>query len=153
MTTPLTRDSALTLTEQLVARFAQRIRQHLLAPGSRLPSVRECAQTHGVSPYTVVAAYDQLMAQGLIESHRQRGFFVRQAQGHAKIANPSRATKAPHPFQPRTPIDATTLIKGMFHEPGSHPMPGLGTLPPAWLDAAMLGAALRKVTQGDRCCH
>lgn len=150
MTTPLTRDSALTLTEQLVARFAQRIRQHLLAPGSRLPSVRECAQTHGVSPYTVVAAYDQLLAQGLIESHRQRGFFVRQAPGHAKAATPSRATKAPHPFQPRTPIDATTLIKGMFHEPGSHPMPGLGTLPPAWLDAAMLGAALRKVTQGDR---
>ena len=149
MTTPLTRDSGLTLTEQLVQRFAQRIRQHLLAPGSRLPSVRACAQTHGVSAYTVVAAYDQLLAQGLIESHRQRGFFVRQTQLHPKAGQP-RAAKAPHPFQPRTPIDATTLIKGMFHEPGSHPMPGLGTLPPSWLDAAMLGAALRKVTQGDR---
>jgi DNA-binding transcriptional MocR family regulator len=149
MSPVLTRDSALTLTEQLVDRFAQRIRQHLLPPGSRLPSVRDCARTHGVSPYTVVAAYDQLLAQGLIESHRQRGFFVRLGSTPPKPAG-GRAAKAPHPFQPSTPIDATTLIKGMFHEPGSHPMPGLGTLPPAWLDAAMLGAALRKVTQGDR---
>jgi len=52
MSPVLTRDSALTLTEQLVDRFAQRIRQHLLPPGSRLPSVRDCARTHGVSPYT-----------------------------------------------------------------------------------------------------
>lgn len=146
----LIRHSAQTLTEQLAQRFAERIRQHRLAPGSRLPSVRECARTHGVSAYTVVAAYDQLLAQGLVESRQQRGFFVR-----AQLATPVRATghagsRKPHPFQPSAPIDATTLIRGMFHEPGSRPMPGLGTLPPAWLDVAMLGAALRRVTQGDR---
>lgn len=155
----LTRDSAQTLTEQLAQRFADHIRQHRLAPGSRLPSVRECARSHGVSPHTVVAAYDQLLAQGLVESRRQRGFFVRSpAAGHAaRGAEADRlgrsgttGHRAPHPFQPSTPIDATTLIRGMFHEPGSRPMPGLGTLPPAWLDAAMLGAALRRVTQGDR---
>jgi DNA-binding transcriptional MocR family regulator len=36
----------------------------------------------------------------------------------------------------------------MFHAPGQRPMPALGTLPPSWLDAGMLGAALRRVTQG-----
>ncbi len=143
---PLSRDSDLPLAEQLAGRFAEMIRQHHLSPGARLPSVRSCAQTHGVSPYTVVAAYDQLLARGLVESRPQRGFFVR-----AQPVGPARATTpAPHPFQPSTPIDATTLIRGMFHEPGTRPMPGLGTLPPAWLDAAMLGAALRKVTQGER---
>jgi DNA-binding transcriptional MocR family regulator len=144
----LTRDGDQTLTEQLAQRFADRIRQHWLAPGARLPSVRECARTHGVSAYTVVAAYDQLLAQGLIEARSQRGYFVRQAL--ARPAASAASASKPHPFQPSTPIDATTLIRGMFHEPGSHPMPGLGTVPPTWLDAGMLGAALRRVTQGDK---
>ncbi len=66
------------LTEQLSARFAERIRNRLLAPGARLPSVRQCAQQNGVSPSTVVAAYDQLLAQGLVEARKNRGFFVRE---------------------------------------------------------------------------
>lgn len=143
----LSRDSDQPLTEQLAARFAELIRQHKLSPGARLPSVRACAQSHGVSPHTVVSAYDLLLAKGLVEARPQRGYFVRPQQ-HASVAG-QRAPQ-PHPFQPSTPIDATTLIRGMFHEPGSRPMPGLGTLPPAWLDAAMLGSALRKVTQGGR---
>ena len=58
--------AAQSLTEQLAERFAARIRDRLLAPGSRLPSVRQCAALHRVSPSTVVAAYDQLLAQGLV---------------------------------------------------------------------------------------
>jgi DNA-binding transcriptional regulator YhcF (GntR family) len=74
----LTRHAQQSLTEQLAERFAERIRARLLAPGARLPSVRECARQQGVSAYTVVAAYDQLLAQGLVEARRQRGFFVRE---------------------------------------------------------------------------
>eukprot|EP01036_Dinobryon_divergens_P003047 gene3047-4010_t len=73
----ITRGAGSTLTEQLAGLFADRIRQRLMAPGARLPSVRECARRHQVSPHTVVAAYDQLLAQGLVEARRQRGFFVR----------------------------------------------------------------------------
>ena len=72
----LSRTSSRSLTEQLAERFAERIRARLLAAGTRLPSVRECARQQGVSPHTVVAAYDLLLAQGLVEAHRQRGFFV-----------------------------------------------------------------------------
>ena len=73
----LQRDTNQTLTEQLAARFATRIRDRLMAPGTRLPSVRQCAALHEVSPSTVVAAYDQLLAQGLVEARRNRGFYVR----------------------------------------------------------------------------
>src|SRR5207344_1963359 len=66
-----------TLVERLAAHYAQRIGQRQLQPGARLPSVRDCARSHSVSPSTVVAAYDRLQAQGLIEARRQRGFFVR----------------------------------------------------------------------------
>jgi DNA-binding transcriptional MocR family regulator len=105
----LQRDRANTLGEQLAARFADRIATRALPPGARLPSVRECARQQGVSPSTVVAAYDQLQAQGLVEAQRQRGFFVREA------AAPRGAT--PAPLRPPTlpaPIDATALIRGMF---------------------------------------
>ena len=67
----LTRGADVTLTDQLTARFSERIRQRLLAPGSRLPSVRECARHHGVSAYTVVAAYDVLTMVATKEGGKQ----------------------------------------------------------------------------------
>ncbi|MDZ4127755.1 MAG: winged helix-turn-helix domain-containing protein, partial [Hydrogenophaga sp.] len=74
----LMKTSAQSLTEQLAVRFADRIRSRLLAPGARLPSVRQCAEQHSVSTATVVAAYDQLLAQGLVHARKNRGFFVRE---------------------------------------------------------------------------
>lgn len=136
----LSRQADITLTDQLAARFAERIRQRLLAPGARLLSVRACAQRHQVSPSTVVAAYDQLLAQGLVEARRQRGFFVRGPLPEARAE-----TLAPAPRTP-LPISATTLIRGMFQPPGSQPMPGLGTLPADWLDAPLLASAIRRVS-------
>jgi len=139
---PLSRQSDATLTEQLSGRFAEHIRQHLMAPGARLPSVRECARRHGVSPYTVVAAYDQLLAQGLVESRKQRGFFVRDQR---RSAAPVDESSAP-PVRMAAPVSATMLVRSMFQPPGSRPMPGLGTLPMDWLDLPMLSTALRRVS-------
>ena len=143
---PLSRDADTTLTEQLTGRYAERIRQRLLAPGARLPSVRECARRHHVSPHTVVAAYDQLLALGLVEARRQRGFFVREtAPQRTTPGGANGVERVPaHPL----PISATALIRGMFQPPGARPMPGLGTLPADWLDLKLLAGALRKVTTG-----
>jgi DNA-binding transcriptional MocR family regulator len=145
-TAPLSRAADTTLTEQLAGRFGERIRQRLLAPGARLPSVRECARRHGVSPHTVVAAYDQLLALGLVEARKQRGFFVRElASMRAEPAAAPSAERGPaHPL----PVSATSLIRGMFQPPGARPMPGLGTLPADWLDLPLLAGALRKVSSG-----
>ena len=138
----LARRTDRTLTEQLAARFAERIQQRLIAPGTRLPSVRECARRHGISPCTVVSAYDRLLAQGLVEARKQRGFFVREPAAGA--ASQRRGTPAPAPRAP-LPVNATMLIRGMFQPAGAQPMPGLGTLPAEWLDPAMLASALRRV--------
>jgi DNA-binding transcriptional MocR family regulator len=137
----LSRDAGATLTEQLAERYAERIHQGLLLPGARLPSVRECARRHGVSPATVVAAYDQLLARGLVEARRQRGFFVREPRTSA----PRIPSAAPPPARP-APVDATALIRGMFHHAHASPQaPGLGTLPAAWLDLPLLQGTLRRV--------
>jgi DNA-binding transcriptional MocR family regulator len=136
----LARAAGPTLAEQLAARFAERIHQRLLAPGTRLPSVRDCAARHGVSPATVVAAYDRLQAQGLVAARPQRGFFVREL-----TLRPGRsAAPAQSP-----PVDATALIRGMFQACASGSAPGMGTLPEDWLDAPLLQRALRHATTGS----
>ena len=154
----LARSASQTLAEQLAGHYAARIRQRLLLPGARLPSVRESARRHRVSPSTVVAAYDQLLAQGLVEAKRQRGFFVRESdtlapRSPALVPQPDAtrlaittetALRLTAPLRP-PPVDATALIRGMFAADAQHPAPGLGTLPAEWLDAAMLQTALRRV--------
>jgi DNA-binding transcriptional MocR family regulator len=144
------------LTEQLAARFGERIANRLLAPGSRLPSVRQCALQQGVSPSTVVAAYDQLLAQGLLEARPNRGFFVREKLGNA--SDTTAAAQAPassHSSGQRlregfgeqhVPVNATALIRAMFHGNGAKPQPGMGAFPPDWLQTNFLPAALRRVT-------
>ncbi|MGA0612153.1 PLP-dependent aminotransferase family protein [Caldimonas sp. KR1-144] len=146
---PLTRDAGRTLTEQLALRYADRIRQRLLAPGARLPSVRECARHHGVSPHTVVAAYDQLLAQGLIEARQQRGYFVR-TPAAAAAPRPGAVADVSPAERLAAPLNAAALIRGMFHRESARPAPGLGALPPDWLDLPALAAALRRVSLGDR---
>jgi DNA-binding transcriptional MocR family regulator len=141
---PLSREADATLTEQLAGRFREQIRQRLIAPGARLPSVRECARRHGVSPHTVVAAYDQLLALGLVEARKQRGFYVRESASNRAVPDGEADRVPSHPL----PISATSLIRGMFQPPGARPMPGLGTLPADWLDLPLLAAALRKVSSG-----
>ena len=143
---PLSRQAERTLAEQLAAHFAERIRQRLLLAGARLPSVRECARRHGLSPSTVVAAYDRLLAAGpgrgaaAARLLRARGPARRPAAGAARRA--ATGTRLP------LPVSATTLIRGMFQPPGALPMPGLGTLPADWLDLPLLAAALHKVSRG-----
>jgi DNA-binding transcriptional MocR family regulator len=145
----LLRGADTSLTEQLAARFADPIRQRLMSAGARLPSVRECARQHGVSASTVVAAYDQLLAQGLVEARKQRGFYVRETRAISAVLMRQReaANAAPAVLVP-PPLSATALVRGMFQPPGSLPMPGLGSLPVDWLDLPLLSTALKRVTAG-----
>ena len=152
----LMKTASQSLTEQLADRFAERIRTRLLAPGTRLPSVRQCAQQQGVSPSTVVAAYDQLLAQGLVEARRNRGFFVRnRAVSHELVSlaapdliafdNPGSPARGGFQAQ-HVPVNATALIRGMFHGSSDKPQPGMGAFPPDWLETTFMSAAVRRLT-------
>ncbi len=138
------------LAEQLAARLADRIQTGLLATGARLPSVRQCAQQQGVSPSTVVAAYDQLQAQGLVAVQRNRGFYIRNraiAQSdNVLAASEVVATGVATPA--RAPVSAAALIRGMFQGGSGLPQPGLGAFPPDWLETSFLTAAVRRVASG-----
>ncbi len=168
----LQRTSTLTLATQLADRLAERIALKQLLPGARLPSVRQCAAQHGVSPATVVSAYDALVGRGLARSEPQRGFYVRENQTNTSFVQHPRHLFATNSVaksinrstsNPRTtdgevfgqtssshaPISAAALIRGMFHSrnnlTGSQPQPSMGVLPREWMHNDFLPAALRQV--------
>ncbi|MEA3238589.1 MAG: GntR family transcriptional regulator [Candidatus Bipolaricaulota bacterium] len=62
--------------------IAENVRRFLargeLLAGEKLPSARELAQRLSVNPNTVVHAYSQLEGQGVIETKRGLGTFVRE---------------------------------------------------------------------------
>src|ERR1700685_1416007 len=74
----LTRDSPVPLVDQICERVTQLVRHGQLSAGPRLPSIRKLARQVSASPFTVVDAYDRLVARGVIESRAGRGFFVTQ---------------------------------------------------------------------------
>lgn len=151
----LMKTASQSLTQQLAERVAERIRTGLLVPGARLPSVRQCALQQEVSPSTVVAAYDQLLAQGLVEAQKNRGFYVRKQpfehvnkanDATEKGANPSSPTPGAGGFLAQhVPVNATALIRGMFN-PSGKPQPGMGVFPADWLETSFMATAVRKVT-------
>jgi DNA-binding transcriptional MocR family regulator len=127
------------LPAQLAARLAQRIENHALRPGTRLPSIRNCAEESSVSRSTVVEAYDQLIAAGLIESRRGSGFYVRlrnHKTAHRRVAAPS---------LPGTVLDVSWLLRAQRRQSPGSEQPGAGLLPEDWLDHEMVAAAVRGV--------
>jgi hypothetical protein len=86
-----------------------------------------------------VAAYDQLLAQGLVEARKNRGFFVREATGDggdekaAPAGTDAAKWSAAHWLVARRapgPVNATALIRGMFHKISDKPQPGMGVFRP-----------------------
>jgi DNA-binding transcriptional MocR family regulator len=137
------REAEVTLVDQLVAHLAGRIEERAFRPGARLPSIRDMAVQMGLSRYTVVEAYDRLVAQGNVESRRGAGFFVRMRAGALEMGQDGAAHTPP-----ATPsrLDIAWLLNGMFGSIGEGGVPGgAGLLPAAWLDTEMVGAAMRAV--------
>ena len=72
----LDRSSDVPLGTQLAWKLRGAVATGALAPGDRLPGVREMAEAAGVNVNTVRAVYARLGEQGLIASEHGRGTFV-----------------------------------------------------------------------------
>ncbi|NMF88518.1 PLP-dependent aminotransferase family protein [Aromatoleum petrolei] len=87
-------DDSQPLYQSLALELRHAMTDGRLASGERLPSVREAAKSRGLSINTVLAAYRQLEAHGLIEARPQSGYFVR--------------SRLPTPAAPRFAAASTT---------------------------------------------
>lgn len=76
---------------QISNSLAEHIRKGTIPAGAQLPGTRALAEVLGVHRQTVVAAYDELLAQGWIETQAAKGTFVSQKLPEIKVQgfNPS----------------------------------------------------------------
>lgn len=135
----------LTLVDQLVQWGRRRIDERVFRPGMRMPSIRQLAADKGISRFTVVEAYERLVAHGYLDSRRGSGFFVRD-RGAANDSV-ARSAVANENAKVTSTIDVVWLLRNMLHTSSSAKGPGLGYLPGSWLDGELLNAALRSITR------
>jgi DNA-binding transcriptional MocR family regulator len=127
------------LVQQIVDGFRDLIRSGALRPGAKAPSIRQFAHAHGVSVYTVVDAYDRLVALGYFVSRPHSGFFVRSRDSHAE---PS-ADRGPQYH-----FDSMWYLRRVFENRNLRLKPGCGWLPGDWLFGDGLKRSLRALA-GD----
>lgn len=93
------------LYEKLVHDIATAIRAGVLAPGEKLPSVRQACLNHKVSPATIFKAYYELENLGLIRAQPKSGYYV----SHHAIKTIS-APSSPVPQQESTEVNVSDLV-------------------------------------------
>jgi DNA-binding transcriptional regulator YhcF (GntR family) len=106
------RDSEVPLGTQLGWKLRTLIRTGRLAPGTRLPGVRELAEQAGVHVNTVRAVYSRLEEEGLVTSQHGRGTFV--AAGAAERAELERVLAAAAAEASNAGVDPRELAAALF---------------------------------------
>lgn len=139
-----TRDGSAVLTaktslvDQIVHWAERRMAEQVFRPGMRMPSVRELAEERGVSRFTVVEAYERLVARGALQARRGAGFFVRE-----QSAAPERRTAEPVRSQT---IDVGWLVRNMLSGIPAALSPGYGSLPSTMAGGDLIKMGLRSLT-------
>lgn len=125
------------LVSQIVDGLRRLIADHSLKAGAKLPSIRGFAVAHGVSVFTVVEAYDRLVAQGWLVSRSNAGFFVK--------LRPGDASTPAAPVLPDLRFDARWYLKQIFENRNLTLKPGCGWLPQDWLFEEGVRRSLRQL--------
>ncbi|MFM0175426.1 PLP-dependent aminotransferase family protein [Paraburkholderia sediminicola] len=115
--------------KKLATEIAGLIKRGDLAPGMRLPSVRQATKSYGVSPATVAHAYQSLESQGLIETRPRAGHFVSLQAGQTSLGS-----SFVRPTQVSLKPETDDLL---FHVLSSSNAPGIVPLGAAFPSPAM----------------
>jgi DNA-binding transcriptional MocR family regulator len=93
------------LYQQLADNLTVLIRQGALKPGDRVPSVRETSRERGMSPATVIHAYELLEGQGFIETRPRSGYYV-----GTQWSTPAPQPRTSRPSPRSTLLDVSELV-------------------------------------------
>lgn len=122
------------LVVQIVDGFRLVIQNGALRAGSKAPSIRQFAHAHGVSVFTVVDAYDRLVAQGYFASRPHSGFFVKH--------RPQSTVELPG-HGPNFNFDSMWYLRRIFENRALRMKPGCGWMPSDWLFTEGVRRSLR----------
>jgi DNA-binding transcriptional MocR family regulator len=132
----VSRKSGQPLGDQIVAGIKRQIDDRHLRPGTKLPSIRSFAETYNVSRFTVVEAYDRLVAMGCVQSRRGAGFYTVAAAAPAVTGHP-----APSDNYKRNE-ELVWLIRRLLEADENMLLAGGPWLPNSWLDEAGIRQSL-----------
>jgi DNA-binding transcriptional MocR family regulator len=124
------------LADQIVAGIKRQIDDRHLRPGTKLPSIRTFADSHNVSRFTVVEAYDRLVAMGYLQSRRGAGFYTAAAP-----AAPEGTHGAASDNHKRNE-ELVWLIRRLLEADENTLLAGGPWLPNSWLDEAGIRQSL-----------
>ena len=114
----LNRDSRTPLYRQIRNRLREMILDGTLSEGSRLPPERKMASALGVNRSTVVNAYRELAADGLVEGYVGRGTIIRSPPLSPSPQPPNHLTTQPlvwnEYFVPRTEGGRDPLLRDLM---------------------------------------
>lgn len=127
------------LVEQVVAGIKRLIEERVLRAGTRLPSIRNFAVQHKISRFTVVDAFDRLVALGLVTSRRGSGFYV--------AARQQTETPAISACRLEQADDVLWLLHNTFRDFEGAVRPGCGWLPSNWMDASVIQKSLHELSR------
>src|SRR5271166_2586074 len=85
---PISKEDGRPLVDQIVAGVCRQIRDRQLRSGTKMPSIRSFALDHDVSRFTVVEAYDRLVAMGFLRSRRGDGFYATALEAETSVPLP-----------------------------------------------------------------
>lgn len=122
------------LVDQIVAGIKRQIEDRHLRPGAKLPSIRNFADAHRVSRFTVVEAYDRLVAMGYLQSRRGAGFYTVPAPAHSAQPAPSETHKRNEQL--------VWLIRRLLEADKDTLLAGGPWLPNSWLNEAGIRQSL-----------
>jgi GntR family transcriptional regulator/MocR family aminotransferase len=132
---PLERDAAAPLFRQLYLQMKEAILSGAVQPTVRLPATRELGRLLGVSRQTVLAAYEQLMAEGYLEGAVGKGTFVSASLPAAARRSAPRDAAPPlvRPLSARGEAMASAMARVRHHDGPLRTfrmsMPGLDLFP------------------------
>ena len=115
------------LSDQIVAGIKRQIDDRHLRPGTKLPSIRTFADSYKVSRFTVVEAYDRLVAMGYLQSRRGAGFYTAAPAG---ADGPQAAASENH----KRNEELVWLIRRLLQADENTLLAGGPWLPNSWLD-------------------
>jgi DNA-binding transcriptional MocR family regulator len=124
------------LCDQIVAGIKRQIDDRHLRPGTKLPSIRNFAEMYNVSRFTVVEAYDRLVAMGYLNSRRGAGFYTATAPTHEEAAHPTASDNHKRNEQ------LVWLIRRLLEADEGTILAGGPWLPNSWLDEAGIRQSL-----------
>lgn len=135
----LSRNSAASLTDQIVGHFVREMEQGRLVDGMRLPSVRQLASQLGISTHTAMVAYDRLVSTGHLSARAGSGYFV--------AMTPRRVDARPVEVAVPAPDTPGGLAHGMLDTEHGLLQVSSGFLPGSWMDEGITASAVARATK------